>query len=361
MKRNRCFLMALAAALVVLGVTAPAGAGPWDDVLAKAKEEGKVVLGTNLGMPRFRQDVTRKFKARFGINVELRSMRGSELTAVAKRECSAGRPSMDVLLSGNSEIIALYPKGCLRPVKPDLLLSSVTDGSKWRGGSLKWNDPEGQYMLQLIEYVNVTGIYNTKLLKPADLKSVKQLLDPRLKGKIASYDPRRGGAGKGAASFFLAMLGDEYVVDLYKGQEVVYTANHRQLADWIARGVHSVGLGAVARQFDPLRKKGLPIEVVRFDDLPGKLTGGSGVIKMVKGGPNPNGAVVLLNWLADQEGQQVFEQHVRQKSRRLDVNAGLDDYVLPKEGVEYHDDYAYEFYTKERPRARKRLVQLLGR
>ena len=360
MKRNRWLAAALGAVLVALAAP-PAGAGQWDDVLAKAKQEGKVVLGTNLGMPKFRQDVTKKFKAKFGIEVEFRSMRGSELTAVAKRECSAGRPSMDVLLGGNSEIIALYPRGCLRPVKSSLLLPSVTDGKKWRGGSLKWNDPEGQYMLQLIEYANLTGIYNTNLLKPEEITSVKHLLDPKLKGKIASYDPRRGGSGKGVASFFLGMLGDEYVVNLYQGQEVVYTANHRQLADWVGRGVHAVGLGSQARAFDPLRKKGLPIGMVLLDDLPGKLTGGSGVIKMVEGGPNPNSAVVLLNWLADQEGQQVFEQHVRQKSRRLDVNAGLDDYMLPKDGVKYHDDYAYEFYTKERPRARKRLVELLGR
>ena len=360
MIRNRWFAAALGVALMA-SCTASAHAGQWDDVVAAAKKEGKVVLGTNLGMPKFRQDVTRKFKARYGIDVELRSMRGSELTAVARRECSANRPSMDVLLSGNSEITRLYPKGCLREMKSNLLLPSVTDGKQWRGGALKWNDPEHKYMLQLIEYVNVSGIYNTTKLKAEEINSVKHLLEPRFKGKIASYDPRRGGAGKGAASFFLAMLGDEYVVNLYKGQEVVYTANHRQLADWIARGVYSVGLGAVARQFDPLRKKGLPIGVVRFKDLPGKLTGGSGVIKLVKGAPNPNGAVVLLNWLADQEGQQVFERHVRQKSRRLDVNEGLDDYVLPKEGVQYHDDYAYEFYTVERPRARKRLTELLGR
>ena len=118
MKRNRWFAAALGAVLVALAAP-PAGAGQWDDVLAKAKQEGKVVLGTNLGMPKFRQDVTKKFKAKFGIEVEFRSMRGSELTAVAKRECSAGRPSMDVLLGGNSEVIALYPRGCLRPVKPE--------------------------------------------------------------------------------------------------------------------------------------------------------------------------------------------------------------------------------------------------
>lgn len=360
MKRNRLFAAALGALLMAMGA-APAAGAQWDDVLAKAKKEGKVVLGTNLGMPKFRQDVTTKFRAKFGFDVEIRTMSGAKLTAAAKRECSAGRPSMDVMLSGNSEILSLYPNGCLRQVKPNLLLPSVTDAEKWRAGKLKWNDPESQYVLQLAEYQNVTGIYNSQVLKPDDVKSVKQLLDPRFKGKIASFDPRRGGAGRGTASFLLSMIGDEFVVQLYKGQDVVSATTHRQLADWVARGVYWIALGTVSRGFDPLRKKGLPIEVLEFEDLPGKLTGGSGVIKLVKGGPNPNAAVVLLNWLSDQEGQLVFEEHVRQKSRRVDVDAGLEDYILPKPGVKYHDDYAYEFYTKERPRARKRLVELLGR
>ena len=78
-------------------------ADKWDDVLANAKKEGKVVLGTNLGMPKFRQNVAKAFQDKYGIEVEIRAMRGAELTAVAKRECAAHAPSMDVLLSGNSE------------------------------------------------------------------------------------------------------------------------------------------------------------------------------------------------------------------------------------------------------------------
>lgn len=354
-------LVNLLGLLAVFAQAAPAAEQHWDDVLAKAKKEGKVILGTNLGMPKFRQDVSNIFKERYGIDVEIRAMRGAELSAVAKRECGAGRPGMDVILSGNSEILALYPQGCLSPVKPNLMLAEVVDGKNWRGGSLKFTDPEEQYTLQLIEYISVPGIYNTELAKPGELSRAKNLLDPKFKGKIASFDPRRGGSGRGAASFFLAILGDEFVTDLYKGQEVVYTTNHRQLADWVARGVHVVGLGAQARAFDPLKDKGLPIGILEFEDMPGKLTGGSGVVKLTKGGPHPNAAVILLNWIASKEGQETFEKNVRQKSRRVDVDTGLDAYMIPKAGAKYHDDYAYDFYTKERPRARKRLIELLGR
>ena len=81
-------------------------------------------------------------------------LEGAELVTVAGRECSAGRASMDVLLGGLSELITLYPKGCLAPVKPKLLLPEVVDTKKWRGGFLKFNDPEGQYLLQLAEFAS---------------------------------------------------------------------------------------------------------------------------------------------------------------------------------------------------------------
>ena len=63
-------------------------------------------------------------------------LEGAELIAVAGRECAAGRPSMDVLLGGMSELITLYPKGCLSPLKPRLLLPEVAEAKNWRGGFL---------------------------------------------------------------------------------------------------------------------------------------------------------------------------------------------------------------------------------
>lgn len=360
MKRYACLLVGLLGIFVAVSGMA-AESQKWDDVLAKAKKEGKVVLGTNLGMPKLRQAIAKAVKDKYGIDVEIRSMRGSELTAIASRECKAGQVSMDILLSGNSELLNLYPRGCLRPVKPELMLPEVVDGKNWRGGKLKWTDPENAYTLQMTEYVSIVGIYNKDMVKPDELSKSTDLLKPEFKGKIASFDPRRGGSGRGTASFLLTLKGDEYITDLYKNQEMVFTTNHRQLADWVARGVHKVGLGAQARAFGPLQEKGLPIGYLDFKDIPGKLTGGSGVIKLTKGAPHPNAAVVLLNWLASKEGQETMEKNTKQKSRRLDVNTGLQDYQIPKDGVEYHDDYEFQFYTVERKKARKQLGKLLGR
>jgi ABC-type Fe3+ transport system substrate-binding protein len=110
-------------------------------------------------------------------------------------------------------------------------------------------------------------------------------------------------------------------------------------------------------------KEGFPLKVLNsLDDAPGYLLGGSGVVKVMKDSPHPDGAIVLLNWLASKEGQEICARAVDQPSRRIDVQ--LDDipsYLYPKPGVKYLDTYSHDFYTKKRPEVMKVLNNLLGR
>ena len=355
--------LAACAWLFLGGLAWSAAPNEWDALLRRARQEKRVVLGTDISIANFRQAVTSSFAKQFGIDVEFRVLEGAQLTAIASRECAAGRPSMDVLLSGNSELITLYPKGCLASLKAKLVWPEVLESKNWRGGVLKWNDPEGQYLLQTSESVYGWTVVNTDQVKPSDLTSAKDLLKPEFRGKIASFDPRGGGAGQGRATYMMTVLGEEYVRSLYVDQKVTYTGNHQQLAEWVARGVHSVGLGAVERIFEPMRKEGLPIGVVAsFSDAPGYLTGGSSVMKLVNDGPQPNAAGLLANWLAGKEAQTIYAQSVLQPSRRTDVSSkDIPDFLIPKPGVKYLDSYGYEFYAKKRPEVIKRVIELLGR
>jgi ABC-type uncharacterized transport system YnjBCD substrate-binding protein len=92
--------MLLVASLAHAGEARQAQTDDWDKILARARQDGRVTLGTNLGTPEFRQGITSAFTKKYGITVELRVLEGAELVAVAGRECAAGRASMDVLLSG---------------------------------------------------------------------------------------------------------------------------------------------------------------------------------------------------------------------------------------------------------------------
>lgn len=336
----------------------------WERVLKRARQDGRVVLGTNLGMPDFRQAVTTTFSKRFGFSVELRVLEGAELTTVAGRECAVGRASMDVLLGGMSELITLYPKGCLSPLKPRLFLPEVVDPKNWRGGFLKYNDPEGQYLLQTAEFASFGRLlFNTDHVKPQEMRSTADLLKPAFKGKVAGFDPRVSGSGQATAAYLLTAFGEDYIRKLYLGQGMVYSTNHRQLSEWVARGTYFIGLGVQERGFEPFLKEGFPIKVLNsLDDAPGYLLGGSSVLKVMKDTPYPDGGTVLLNWLASKEGQEIYSRTVQQPSRRTDVQ--LDEvpaYVYPKPGVKYLDTYSIDFYTKKRPEVMKVLANLLGR
>jgi ABC-type Fe3+ transport system substrate-binding protein len=349
--------------LVVSNVPA-ASLDDWDRLISAAKKEGKVVLGTEIGVPSFRQEVVNVFVKRFGFDLELRLAGSAELSAVASRECSAGRPSMDVLIGGNSEIRTLYPKGCLASVKSSLVLPEVIDPKKWRGGFLKFTDPEGEYLLQTAEFASFGRlIINTDHVKPQEINSVKDLLKPQYTGKIAGFEPRTQGSGQSTATYLLMMFGEDLIRELYIGQKLTYTNNHRQLAEWVARGTYPIGLASQERGFQPFLNQGFPIKVYNsLSDAPGYLIGGSSVIKMVKDSPHPSAAAVLTNWLASKEGQEVYSRTVLQPSRRVDVVVKeIPDYYYPKPGVNYPDDYAYEYYTKKRPETAKLLLKLLSR
>jgi ABC-type Fe3+ transport system substrate-binding protein len=337
--------------------------GDWEQTLVKAKQEGQVVLGSGIGIPAFRQNVVRVFAKRFGFDVEIRVLEGAELTTVVGRECGAGRPSNDVLLGGLSELISVYPKGCLSPAKPRLVLDEVVNPQNWKGGLLKWSDPEGQFFLQTSDQVYGSLIINSKLIRPHEITSMKDLLRPQYAGKIASYDPRKSGAGQSDATYWYAALGEDFVKRLFVDQKVVYTSDHRQLAEWIARGVYLVGLGSVDRNVEPLRQEGLPIGIIpTLTDAPGYITGGSSVLKLVKDSPHPSGATVLFNWLASKEGQEIFSQATGHPSRRVDVGSkGVPSHRIPNPGTDYLDTYTYEFYSKKRPEISKKLTELLGR
>jgi ABC-type Fe3+ transport system substrate-binding protein len=363
--------------LLALAACAPGGAAPaakpaaesrpawqqqWDDVSAKARQEGKVVIEVPAEVVDGYRVAFRSLRERFGFDIEARPST-PDTPQVLLRECAVGRQSIDLLLSGMGEAIEVYPKGCLAPVKPRLILPEVTDPANWRGGVLKFNDPEDAYFFQVGESIYGPVIINSERLKPEDIASSRDLLKPEYKGKIAGFDPRRAGAGRSDATYFLRVLGPDFVRALYLDQGMTTTADHRQLAEWVARGVHWIGVGHVERGVEPLRREGLPIQVAALQDAPGYAVGGTTVLKLVKDSPHPNAATVLLNWMASREGQKLMMDVIGQPTRRTDVEIpdSVPWYRIPKDGVSYLDEYDFDTYVNKRPEAARVLTELLGR
>ena len=336
------------------------GAGPaWANVLSAAKKEGKVVIA---GHPALARPFSEGFKRDTGIDLEYLGGNPRELTARFSRELRSESSTIDIMLGGGSEILNLYPEGRLVSVKAQLLLPGVLDPKNWQNGAIKWMDKQGEYFFQGANWVHAWALVNSQLVPPASLRSWKDLLKPEFKGRIAAYDPRSGGQGQAAAAYLAHTFGIDFVKALYAGQEVVFTRDGRQLVEWLVRGSHAIALGAVQIDVESFRARGFrTLAVPELSDGPGLLTGGFGLLKQGKGSPHPNAATVFINWYASKPGQEAYARVMLEPSTRSDVAVpGMPDYVIPKTGVQYVDQFQEDWYRDVRPKLEKSIVDTLG-
>jgi len=360
---GRLFLLLLAA--LFLGPRWAGGQNDWrakwDQTVAAAKNEGLVVV-TGPPFAKTRLELERSFGKRFGFKLEYLGVEGAAAVTRVEREAVAGRPTVDAMLGGNTELFNLFRAGRLAPLKDKLILPEILEAKNWRGGQLKFNDPEKQYFLQTIEFVPADLVVNTSVLQAQTISSWKDLLKPEYQGRIATYDPRGSGQGAAVAAYLLELFGPEFVKQLYLGQKLIYTRDRRQLADWVSRGTYPIALGVTPPSLIEAQQLGLPVERVFPKDGPGGLTGSNGVMKLVRNAPHPNAARVFINWFPGREAQEIFQRTSNQFSRRSDIGlSGVPDLFLPKEGVKYSDKYSYEYTVEHLPKARKMLSEILGR
>src|SRR6476660_3988295 len=124
-------------------------AGKWEQLVAAAKKEGKVVV---IGPPDavVRKALPEAFKAKYGITVDYIGGRGTETAAKLRAERGSGIYSVDIAFGGSDSMHSTYYKQkFIVPLKPELIDPEVTDGSKWVKGKLWFSDPEDQYVLRL--------------------------------------------------------------------------------------------------------------------------------------------------------------------------------------------------------------------
>jgi iron(III) transport system substrate-binding protein len=356
-----------AVAAAVIGISGAALAADWQDgggaawqkTLAAARAEGKVVV---TGRPEIAEPFMTAFKRDTGITMEFLGGVGRDLNSRLEREMSTGNLTIDVMLSGANGV-EYIARGLLDPIKPRLMLPGVTDPKNWVDGKLKWVDNAGQYLLTPNEYLFGWPLFNTAGVKIDAIDTWQDLLRPEFKGKIASFDPRPGGPGQAAAAYLTDLFGIDWVKRLYVGQQVKLARNSDQLAEWVARDVYPIGLGTLAVEIERFRKGGIEtLRVKQMRDGPGSVLGGSSVALLPKGAPHQNAATVFLNWYASQPAQTIFARVWQTPSRRTDVKVdSIPDYVVPKPGVKYLDQYAETWYVDTRPKLVKEIVQALGR
>jgi len=345
---------------------APAQAAPqsWEELIAAAQREGTVVV-TGPAHQAVRQALPAAFKARFGVNMEYIGGPASAALARLRAERAAGIYSLDVTLAGIQSMATIFHRdGLLDPIKPLLVLPEVLDGSKWKRGSLWFMDPEQQYVLRLFSSVSEQISVDSRQVKPEDLRSAQDLLNPKWAGKIATHDPTVPGTGSNQAARFYAQLGEDFARRLYVDQKPVISRDERQLTDWLLHGTYPIVIGADDARVEEMRKEGLSASpVYAFPDLPGTVAVGNGLVAMFKNAPHPNAAKLFINWLASRDGLEVYARTIRWSPTRNDIDerSFVPADSIPHPDEKYFDLSDWEFTTTVKEKARLRIKEMLGR
>ena len=321
----------------------------WDQLVAAAQKEGKVVV-SGPPAPDARTKLPAAFKDRFNIEMEYLAVNSSQLASRIESERAAGQYTMDVSLGGPDTIYGTFlPNKWLDPLKPVLMLPDVVDPTVWPSGGPWFRDPSGEMSLQLFNTIVPIGYINTSTLSPDDLKTTDDLLNPKWKGKIASYDPSVNGGGLITGSIIYVKKGADFAKQLYQGQGIAYTRDYQQIADWVAHDSYPIGL-AITPVYMNQYQGVVPTQELVLADLPTAVSGGYGIVSLWNQAPHPNAAKVFANWIASKEGVSVYGAIDQSAPVRTDVDASawVPNHLIPKPGGDYFDTFEYRYVMEQR-------------
>jgi iron(III) transport system substrate-binding protein len=294
------------------------GSADWDALVDAAKKEGKVTVSLPASAE-MKKQIEEQFKKRYGIEVETFTARGSSAVRRMADEFKAGVRSFDLHIGGSSSIVSgTLDEGILDPIEPWLALPEVKDPKQWWGGHM-WVDNAKRFIYTFQAYLSEVIWYNTDLVKPNEIRSMDDFLNPKWKGKIGYLDPRTPGAGDSTWSFMWQVKGEDYLKKLV-AQDLYLGRDQRILAENLAKGRVAVMIGNSYYSYLPFIKAGLPIKTLPLLKEGNYGTGGSGNLAIIKAPARPNSTKVFVNWLLGREGQEIVSRALGQATRRLDVD-----------------------------------------
>jgi len=288
--RARPWLAAMVGMLAMAGVAQAQSEG-WNQVIADAKKEGRVVLYTAfVGQPTTKA-VANAFTAKYGIPVDILEARASEIRERARVEQAAGRYAADVMFTSEGQT-KLYDTED-KTVAP---LPNTPARAKVRE----------RFQLKVPMAAVMTIPYgilvNTRLVKAGEEpKNWQDLTDPKWKDKILADDTRA--VGGGFLWFFATYdkLGGEGFHTKVAANNVMMTRDQRESQRRVARGEYALYLPFILTDTESL--KGLPIKaVIPEEGVPYVLYGNV----LLKNPPHPNAAKLYIDFLQSPEAQMIY-------------------------------------------------------
>ncbi len=240
------------------------------------------------------------FQAKTGIQVDLLSSGTTEM--VNRLQAEGARTPADLLITNDAgSLDRARELGLLRPPAAPNGISAIP--AQFRAADNSWIGLSGRFWVV---------VYNTTLVKPADLRSLLDLAEPRWKDKIAI--PNAGSEYlQAGVSVIKAVYGDDRTKQFLEGLKAnagtqVY-GKSSQIVEAVAKGQAALGVVNHYYVYRHLATQPTaPIAVL----MPDQHAGGMGAIINVAGigivahTKHAESATRLVEYLASEEGQKQF-------------------------------------------------------
>ena len=294
--------LAFSAALVAGSAAAQDWQKDWADTLARAKGQE-----LNLAVHSYEahEVVAHEFQKKFpDIRVNVTPATPSTMAPRIITEQRNGIYNWDSWWASTANMNNLVlPLDGFDKITDYLILPEVKDPANWRRPDMLYTSERGPYIFMASQYAEGTAYFNKSVVKGLDVRTEDDLLNPKLKGLIATEDATKPNAGTYVLSSFVKQKGEGFLRKLLGDMNPIYISNQRQLADTLIRGDSAVMIGGNPEYVNQCWKGGGCRDIVRLPIQ--KYLLGRGVAVM-KNAPHKDATKVWINWLLSKEGQETY-------------------------------------------------------
>jgi iron(III) transport system substrate-binding protein len=255
----------------------------------------------------FAEEILQQFEKDSGLKVDVRWDTEANKSIGLKKDLLAEKSSPRCDVHWNNEIIGtleLQKNGVLAPYASP---SAIPYPAEFKASDHTWTAFAARARVLIV---------NTDKVKKDDFpKSLMDLTDARFKGKIAMARPLFGTTATQAACLFQAW-GSEKASDFYrklKANGVEPVTGNKQVAVGVGAGQYAVGMTDTDDAVAEI-EAGKPV-VMLFPE--GDTLFIPNTVALIKGGPNPDGAKKLIDFLLSPEVEMKL---AKSASRQIPLN-----------------------------------------
>jgi iron(III) transport system substrate-binding protein len=284
---------ATAAPATVPATAAAAKSDSWDQIVEKAKKEGSVTIYSSQN-PTFLREMGEKFKAKYGITLEVFRDVDANIIAKVEAEKGSGKGIADVLAQASAPWQATRDADgfFVPPVGPNFSAPTFN-----RSANLS---KSGNYFTSTAAIL--TYGWNTQLYRKG-ITDYPDFLDPSLSGgKIGVIDPAGGAA---IVDFYLYLeekYGASFIAKLGAQRPRLYVSS-LPMAQALTSG--EIWAGVFVAPLINEKAAGAPVDWGLSDTVWGARFNTA----VLKQAPHPNAAQVLADYLLTQEAQQILARN----------------------------------------------------